>query len=279
MGHDIDSYPESPDAPVSPALLNYERTENNFSEFFEPADTLASVSAAEVTLDVEDWSELYEAGIDYVEAARVVFSELADASDAEVDMALAEMVDGMSEAEMAEFFKKLARAAKRAVKTVARVAAPALKVVAPLAGTVLGGPLGGVVGGLVGKLGAGALSHVGRRRSRRRVRRVRRGVPRHSRSRGRSASALLRLIRDPRLQQMLLGMLRGESVLHGKTGESMSAPAVLVGLHGAIVETLAEMQAAGLDIDHSPDGYAPVDFESARDAFETLMAVVDDPEA
>lgn len=240
---------------------------DEFGDFFE-ADS--DGGPIEVALDDADWGELYESGVDYIEAARIVFDDLADASDDEVEIALADMIAGMSEAETAEFFKKLARAAVRGLKKVRRIAGPVLKVAAPLVGTTFGGPLGGVVGGLLGKVGSRAMR--GRRRVRRRYRSRRRPVRRSRVSS--SIARLLRLIRNPSVQRTLARALRGESLVSA-SGESMSAPAVMIGLHGAIVESLQEMQEMGMDLDHAVEGYGPDDFSSAQEACDALESLLE----
>lgn len=109
-----------------------------------------------------DWIE----GLDAEELADVLRSTLheryADASDDEVEDALANVMDSLSPAEAFNFGSALNQIGKSASRVVSdpafvSVAGTALPVLGGAAGTLVGGPVGTAVGGKLGSLAASAL--------------------------------------------------------------------------------------------------------------------------
>jgi hypothetical protein len=279
-----------------------------------------------------DWAELYDAGVDYIDAARLVFPEFAEADDEFVAETLVAWTENMSEEELESFWKDIGNLGKKALK----FAAPIIQTAAPIVGTAVGAafggvgaPIGGVIGNLVGS-GVGALnqavntprqarsgqrpvtgtprtSPIRRRRPRRRVRHqmsrprfhrpargrpvrrrvrrsyrrsnqnaaIRRGAARFGRAAG---TQLVRVMRDPGVQRAINSGVSGFARGFVGRGEAMSNAAVLAGIHGGILETLRELEAAGIDLDRSDEGYSPVDFESPEEAFAQLIALVEGQE-
>src|SRR5690348_10498253 len=108
------------------------------------------------------WTE----GLDAAELTEVLRSTLhegyADASDEELDDALANVVDSMSPAEAINFASALNRIGKSAGQlisdpTFVSIAQTALPVLGGAAGTLVGGPVGTALGGQLGSLAASAL--------------------------------------------------------------------------------------------------------------------------
>ena len=108
------------------------------------------------------WTE----GLDAEELADVLRSTLhesyADASDDEMEDALANVLDSLSPAEAFNFGSALNRIGKSASRVVSdpafvSVARTALPVLGGAAGTLIGGPAGTAVGGKLGSLAASAL--------------------------------------------------------------------------------------------------------------------------
>ena len=279
----------------------------------EMIDASAETAMPEELADSADWVDLYEAGIGYIEAARLVFpDEFADAEDEEINESLWEWTQDMSPEELEGFWGNIGRLAKKAFKA----AAPLIQKAAPVVGTVIGAGFGGVgapIGGMIGRLVGscvGALSQAGARRRRRRPRRLsvsrrrrfrrmrmqRRRPMRYRRAQPRSGSyrrggaagwfplgaagQLVNVMRDPRVQQALARGARG--VVSGRSrrsGDAMSNPAVLAGLYGGVLEALREMQAEQGDLDHFADGFGPADFETPEQAFATLAELVEEDAA
>lgn len=113
-------------------------------------------------LDEADWTE----GLDADELADVLRSTLhegyADASDDEMEDALANVLDSLSPAEAFNFGSALDRIGKGTSQLIsdpafASVAHTALPVLGGAAGTLIGGPAGTVLGGKLGNLAASAL--------------------------------------------------------------------------------------------------------------------------
>ncbi|QPH53335.1 hypothetical protein [Pontivivens ytuae] len=258
-----------------------------------------------------EWQELYDNGVTYHDAVRLVYPEFADSYDDDIDLALEEWMSEMSPEEIESFWRSL----KRGFRTVVRAAAPVVQAAAPIVGrvvgTAIGGPvgsqIGGAVGGLVGQ-GAGALGRSMRRRParsrirRRPMRRMRRS-PARSRYRfrggnayrarrrrtrayrtGRAAgrfargagSALVRTLRNPQVQNALYQGAQGAVAGVFGRDQAFSDAAVLYALEGGIQEALREMEEMHGDLDSSETGLVPGDFDSAEDAFVELVDALED---
>ncbi|MEO0915448.1 MAG: hypothetical protein AAFY31_00435, partial [Pseudomonadota bacterium] len=148
-------------------LLEYDDDDDD-EDFGEAGEY---VEIPEALADDADWVAIYESGFDFYSAVEAVYPELAGADHAEIEMAVSEMLEGMSEAEIHEFFSRIKKAfrsagrfAKRRVLPVVRRAAPVVaryaRPVGTAVGTAFGNPmLGAKIGGAVGA-GAGLLSNV-----------------------------------------------------------------------------------------------------------------------
>jgi hypothetical protein len=267
-----------------------ERTFDEFSEFFDEEDddnTLDEYAEDEdeaiptFLSDLPEWQDLYDAGIDYVEAARLVFDDLADLPDEQVRAELIEMTAEFGSDDAENFWRSLGRVAK----SVARVAAPVVQAAAPILGTALGGPVGGLIGGALGRAAGAAMGSLGSRGGRHAparaqlYRRPARATWQAPRGAAGASSQLLRLIQDPRIQRTLLGLVRGVATpLRTASGEAMSPQAVLAGIEGALLATAEEMQERGFDLASSNEGYGLADFDTSSGAFETLVSMVDEHE-
>lgn len=159
------------------------------------------VEMPEALAENSEWVEIYESGHDFYSVVESVYPELEGADHAEIEMAVAEMLEGMTDEEIEGWLSNLGRSFVKGVKKVGRVvvrgarhAAPVVarfaKPVGTAVGAAFGNPmLGAKIGGAVGA-GAGILSNVlgpPRRVRRRRlpgggrIRRRPRNLPRHRR--------------------------------------------------------------------------------------------------
>ncbi len=206
------------------------------------------VEMPEALAENDDWVEIYEAGADFYGAVEAVYPDMAGASAEEIDTAVLEMFEGMSEAEIESWFSGLAKAAKtvwkgagrvaKAAAPVVRKALPIVAQVAPMAGTAIGAAfgqpgIGGMVGNLVGS-GAGALS--GMMGPTTRVRRPRRRPTRSGRRPTRRR--MLRRRPQPRPQQRRRGAGRsrqraGRGTYGRRTGAYRTGRGIGRGIRGA----------------------------------------------
>jgi len=288
--------------------------DEDFEDFEDDADFIETAFPEEMEADA-DWAEIHHAGFNHIDVARQAFPEVADADDQEVEDFLFQVTENMSPEEFESFWKGLAKFGRKALRVAAPVVQAAAPIVGTAVGAAFGGvgaPIGGAIGNLVGS-GVGALNRAvnapgrggkprRRRRSRRRTRSrrvrtspARRQVRRRPRRRSRRRSAspniggalarlgqstgsqVARLLSDPQIQNALLGMAqRGVGAIVGSRGESISESAAIAGLIGGLQEVLREAQESGHDLDDFDGDFAPEDFASAQDAFETLASVLGD---
>lgn len=149
-------------------MFTESHTPQNFETFFDQSESgvaqLAPHFAGEYTSNIPsegfgeylqgngDWESIYQAGYSYQDGMRFAFEGYENFSDAEVDDAMEYMLSHMSEAEQAEFFKKLGRwIKKKALPAVKKYAAPVLKTAGGVVGGIFGAPaVGAKIGGLLG---------------------------------------------------------------------------------------------------------------------------------
>ncbi len=283
-----------------------------FDEFGEEEEFIETAFPEQLQFDAE-WAELHEAGFDHIDVAREAFPEIADADDADVEEFLFELTENMTPEELESFWKGLANFGRKALKVAAPIVQKAAPIVGTVIGAAFGGvgaPIGGAIGGLIGA-GAGALNQAvnapkqrrPRRRPRRRVRRAarranvarrqRRQVRRVRRSRSRrsnrtrnfgagvaqlgvsAGNQVFKLLQDPQIQNALLGLAqRGVGAIVSATGDSISETAAVAGLIGGLEQALQDAQDAGHDLDAFDGNFAPADFETRAEAFETLLEIL-----
>ncbi|MEM8616333.1 MAG: hypothetical protein AAGF20_05295 [Pseudomonadota bacterium] len=106
-----------------------------------------------------EWVELYSEGVTYHDGAVAVFPDLEGYSAEEIDDALFEMIEGMTDAEFRRFWSRIKRGARKVAGKVARFAAPVVSKAGGALGAVIGGPAGAVIGR---RLGQGAGRALGR---------------------------------------------------------------------------------------------------------------------
>lgn len=157
-----------------------------------------------------EWIDIYASGASFRDGAREAFPELAEVSDEGVDDALFEMTEGMSEAEAAEFWKRIKRFARRAAGKVARYAAPVIRRAGQAVGGVIGGPAGAAIGGRIGRFAGRAVGRGLTRFSqtgktpRIRIRRPTRANPWFNRQQvARGVNQLSGILNSPRVQQAI----------------------------------------------------------------------------
>ena len=87
-----------------------------------------------------------------------------------------------------------------------------------------------------------------------------------------AGSQLVGLMQNPQIQNALVNAAsRGIGAVFGPKGESMSEAAAIAALVGGLRETLREIEAVGIDLDSFDGDFAPGDFDTAEQAFETLV--------
>ena len=287
------------------------RVAENFTELFSD-DSFETAFPEEMEQNA-DWADLNEAGFDHIDVARMAFPEIAEAHDDDVEEFLFELTENMSPAELESFWSGLANFGKKALRVAAPVVQAAAPIVGTAVGAAFGGvgaPIGGAIGSLLGT-GAGALNQAvngpgggGQRRTRRAPsrgrgqtrrrgsRRTRRGRRSGATQRNLSGAAsqiggavsqiggaagrqVMQLLQDPQIQSALLNMAqRGVGAIVGAGGESISETAAIAGLIEGMRQVLQEAQDHGHDLDNFDGDFAPGDFESAHDAFETLVDIL-----
>lgn len=265
-----------------------------FNEDYQQDEFYDNQDMPEEIAHIADWQEIYESGGNIYDSMRVMFPDLQMSSDEEVEATLVDLLEVMSPEEQERFWRSMGRAFKK----VGRAVAPVIKTVAPIAGgaigTIYGGPvgakLGSTLGGMVGNATGSLIANASRRRpltKRRLIRaryKARPSVRRQQTRRYRgnrspftgASTKLLRLLEDPQIHQLLLGLARGKNVYRSSGGESVAAEVIISAIQAAATETLEEIYDEGLAADDTFHGLKEEHFDDSSDALSSVLEMIDE---
>jgi hypothetical protein len=220
---------------------------SGFGNAAEYADDLASLIPESVTED-PGWHQLAHYGVGIREAAAMALPELAGLHGEAIDEELADILSGMSEAQMEGFFDFLKNTARSALQ----VAAPLAGAAGRILGTAIGGPVGTMVGGMAGDLlgqGAQALDrHLGRGGQRRGRGRRGQGGGRRGRRQSRGGFGQVFNQFAPTVQAGARALVSTAAPAVSRLGQQLQNPAAGMALGQAAGQQIAQVagQLSGL---------------------------------